>query len=305
MKRIFLLLFACLVLPLAGAQARQKKALSTVNYYLELDGAPVGAIQKFEGGGPVGTVVVRNNGPLLDKQVKGFQYEPIAFDFTAVQAPALYQWLASTLKGDKPRRNGAIIIADFNFNVVRRLEFQGATLTELTLPALDAASKGAARFHAVLTPERTQLVAAKGTAPKEAISKVRLLTSSNFRITLPGLDTKRVIQVSALTIRQHSARGERPSYEVSDVELTLPSPDTESYEKWLQENVVEGKGQEIDGKIEFLDTGLTSTLATITLSRLGLYQISTPPTDANTDTISRSTAKFYVEGFEIQFNTKG
>lgn len=304
MKRIFLLLLACLVLPLAGAQARQKGgAFSGSRYFLELDGTPIGQIQKFEGGGPVGNVVARSNGTLQDKQLKGFQYEPIAFDFSAAQAPALFQWLASTLKGDKLRRSGAIIIADFNYNVVRRLEFKGAILTELTLPALDATSKEATRFHAVLTPERTQLVPVKGTAPKEAISKTRLMPS-NFRITLPGLDTKRVIQVSALTIRQSSANGERPSYEISDVEFLLPSADTESYEKWLQTNVVEGKGQEIDGKIELLDPALTTTLATITLSRLGLYQLSTLPTDSGADTISRTTAKFYVEGFDIQFNVK-
>jgi hypothetical protein len=90
--------------------------------------------------------------------------------------------------------------------IVSRLTFTNALITEIGFPALDAASKDAAKMTIKLSPEYTRYtVTSSGEViPKPDSQAQKKWLSSNFRLRIDGLaaDTREVIKLEALVFKQ-------------------------------------------------------------------------------------------------------
>jgi hypothetical protein len=62
-----------------------------------------------------------------------------------------YDWIQKSISYDHERKNGALIVADYDFKETTTLEFQQGLLTEIGFPALDAASKDPDTFSPTLS----------------------------------------------------------------------------------------------------------------------------------------------------------
>lgn len=311
MKRIFLLLLACLVLPVSGVLAQAKgRGYVGANFALEFEGKHVGFLRMVSGGSVVGVVTTRNG---QEKQISGIRYEPITVEMNLNGALSLLEWMASISKGDKARRSGAVVITDGNFEVVSRLEFQNAVLTELSLSPLDAANgKDMLTVQATFAPERAQRISGKGTLKSDLGAKSKAFLASNFRLTLPGIDTSRVLAIQGLTFRAKPVselpggrrQTEVGSIEYNDIEISVGANGLEGFEKWFQESVIAGKNLKQNATIELLDQSLKQTIGTISLNRVGLYQIDHGTQEATSTSLPKVVVRCFLEGFSVQLNGK-
>src|SRR5262245_5535175 len=111
-------------------------------FALELDGIDAGWIMSAEGGHASADV----------------KYEDITLTFGTGMSKAFYGWMKDSFDHKHSRKNGAIIAATFDHKEMSRMTFTNAIIQEIGFPALDAASKDAAKLTLVLEPEHTRNV---------------------------------------------------------------------------------------------------------------------------------------------------
>ncbi len=147
-------------------------------YTLELDGAPMGFLQSFDGGMATGDVVVEPAGAdrIQKKHLGNVYLEEIVITFSETMDKAVYDWIASTLTGNIVRKNGAVIVGDLTNKPVYRIDFSNALITEIGFPALDASSKDPATLSLKFLPESASLNRnpQAGTAASVRIQKLAL-----------------------------------------------------------------------------------------------------------------------------------
>ena len=132
------------------------RAFVAGRFMLEIDGNEVGFVNAVEGGLAFGDVVKvagedffqeAHRQPWLPRHPAGSRRRSVDKSF--------YSSIALALQGQHVSLNGAIL-SDFNYNVVSRLEFQQALITEVGFPALDATSKDSARGLSIGSCRRTR-----------------------------------------------------------------------------------------------------------------------------------------------------
>ena len=205
------------------------------------------------------------------------------------------------------------MLADQNFVAVSQREFFQAFITETTIPALDGASKEPAYLTLKFAPEyaRTTKAAGKLTGPAKGNQKLWL--SSNFRLTIDGLDCTRVSQVDQFTIRQSVAPDEigevrhpvrQPTrLEFPNLSITLSEASANTWFDWFDDFVIKGnndESKEKNGSISILSANLADELLRIDLFNLGIFKIGPDKTEANADQIVTVTAHLYCERMELQ-----
>src|SRR5439155_4928770 len=135
---------------------------------LELGGVQQAVLKSADGGDTIGQVTTYRSGsdPVAHKQIGNVKYEDFAlltnFDIELPYA----QWIVDMPNFQATRKNGAVVVGDFNFAVRSRREFQQALISEIGIPTLDASSKDAGYFTIGVTPEH-----ASDGSPKGSISK--------------------------------------------------------------------------------------------------------------------------------------
>ena len=188
------------------AAAAAPRGFAAGNFALELDGRAAGVVVGFQGGNAVADVVEFRSGDdevNSTKSLGDIHYEEIVIMTGFAMDAVLWDWVAKMLEGTAVHMDGAIIAADANLNVLRRMEFHNALLTEVSFPTLDAASKDVAHMTIKFQPESTVLVAGTGKLPTTAAAKQKLWLASNFKLEVDGLPCGRVNKIEALTVKQN------------------------------------------------------------------------------------------------------
>ena len=110
---------------------------------LELDGGAAQRLSSAEGGFATADVIVEKLGSdhIQHKHLGAIKYEPITVTSGVVTSKDLYDWLEGTLSQAYALKNGSIIAVDADGKDLSRLEFHQALISEISFPALDAASK--------------------------------------------------------------------------------------------------------------------------------------------------------------------
>lgn len=313
-------IFLVLLWSLATGAAAPGRSNAVGGYALELDGVIVGWVESVEGGHPVADVVTEKLGGdhLLRKHIGNVKYEEITLKVGAGASKAFYEWVMGTVNQKSARKNGAIIAADYNYKEVHRLTFTGGLITEVGFPALDAASKDAAKMTIKIRPETTRRVtnqAGKQLPPQGKTQKQWL--PANFRLKIDGLEsaTSRVNKIDALVIKQkvveqgvgemRSAHQEPAGLEVPNLGFTLAETDAEPLYTWFDDFVINGhNGQEKEkgATLEYLAQDNKSVLFTLTFQNLGIFKLAPEKLEAGAEGIRRVKAEMYCESITFTHN---
>jgi phage tail-like protein len=296
-----------------GQSSSNKRAFVAGKYALEIDGTTAGWLFSCEGGEIHAEVIseVSGDDPVTRKRPGRVKYGDITLKCGTGMSKALYQWITETLDQRHSRKSGAIIAADFNFKEHSRLEFQNALLTEVGMPALDAASKDAAKMTIKISPEVLKQVPGSGRAVKIDPRVQKKWLPANFRLQIDGLDCSRVNKIEALTIKQkvtESAVGEvgrlePAAVEVPNLVLTLAESHSQTFYDWFEEFVLKGNStqdREKGGSLEYLAADLQEVLFTLTFQNLGIFKIAPDKSEAGGEAIRRVKAEMYCEQMKFK-----
>ena len=286
-----------LVLPaLAGkswqfqpSQGSKSPFFNSARYGLEIEGRSAGWVHSVEGGQATSERV-------RQKQSPDVQYDDLTVKCGAGMSSEFFQWLAETCANKHVRKGGAIIAADFNYREMTRLAFKGALITEVGLPALDAASKEAAKMTIKFSPEYTQFASATGGGASiggwpdpDAVAQKKWLCS-NFRLRISGLDQacSRVNKIDSFGVKQkvvrrppngqlHDYQKEPSGIETPNLVITFPESSSKEFSDWHKDFVIQGhngQDKEKEGTLEYLAPDLKEVLFTVTFHGLRIFKIA-------------------------------
>jgi phage tail-like protein len=311
-----------------ASTADVKRAYVSGNFALQLDGGKnTGMLKTAQGGQIFGEPVAENtDGLYAKKHIGNVKYADITVQMGMGLPPAFYQWIADSWSFGAQRKNGAVLGADFNNNVVKELDFTNALITETTIPALDAASKDAAYLTLKLTPESTRPTKPSGTLSSVG-GKQKQWLASNFRLELGKLDATKVSKIDSFTVKQTMVQ---PSTDLGDVtfpdqalvvsvppyvlqpgqvdfpnlRVTLLESSAQTWIDWYESFIRQGNNSDDDektGTIRFLAQD-QSELAHIDLFGVGIFDLTDErPLDSSANTVSRLVAELYVERMAFVF----
>ena len=276
-----------------------KGSPSTGSFMLELGGQFM-PVKSIEGGAPVGVVVSSSapspNAPhFREKHLSGVKYEPIAIEAPFGSARPLFEWIGTAWRGTRTQANGSLITVDVTGRPLARREFVGAFIVETVVPTLDATSRDPAFVTVRLTPEHTS----DGTPPATLPASPRRPTpslSSNFRLSIGGLDCHSVSKIDSFTVKQQSNL-----VEFTNLRIEFSRASLESWRTWFRSFVIGGNstpGNEKTGTLELLSPNLTTVLATIRFYNLGIFRLDDAPADPRT-AVTRVVAELYCERMEL------
>jgi hypothetical protein len=206
--------------------------------------------------------------------------------------------------------SGSIHTLDLNFKARRETTFENGLITGVALPPLDAASKDPGYFEVTIRPESTRVLKGDGSTVKPPPVKAKLWLTSHFRLNIDGLETKKVSRIEAFSIAlvpTQTAEVPLPGKpDPSDLVVTLPETDSESWSDWFEDFVVKGESgpdREKTGVIEILNPTLKDSLCAIELRGLGIYSLSPAP-EIDNGKVVKTLAKMYCQEAAIVFAAK-
>jgi hypothetical protein len=284
------------------------------NFQLVLDGAKTGFLKSLDGGAIVGEVVAEAVGAshFSKKHLGRISYTPFVVQFGMSMTNDLYDWINASWTGQAMSKDGAVVLADHNLVAINQREFTRALITEVTIPAMDGASKDAAYFTLKFAPEYTRTTKASGKIAGPLKTEQKLWLPSNFRLAIDGLDCTRVTRVDSLTVRQSVATddiGDVRDYlrvpakvEFPNLKVTLAEAFAESWFDWFDDFVVQGnndESKEKNGSLSLMAANLADELMRIDFFNLGIFRIGSDKAEANADQIAKVTAHLYCERMEL------
>lgn len=275
--------------------ALRKGSFGGTNAALELEGQFAGFLAAVEGGNAFADIITEAAGPdMIQRKRPGpVRFEDILMDVQIDSVEKLLtNWLTETLTKIGAPRNGAIVHMDLNSNIVRRLDFTGALITEITLPEADAKDgKAPATMTLRLTPQSTRLAGGKGKLTAPLGAKTKRILSSNFRFNVQGLEKAcaRITSVEPIVVKRAlggqqtgQEKFRQPSavqtLDCSKVSLTLPEVDAGPFYAWFDETVLRGTaGGERAGLFEWLDQTMRNVVASAQFGGLGIVRYAPEP----------------------------
>lgn len=298
-----------------------KRSFTAGKFALDLNGDFAGWIQSMEGGQATADVVTEKLGSDLiwHKHIAGVKYEDIKISCGTSMSKSFYEWIQASLDHKVTRFDGALIMADYNFKEVSRLNFFQALVTEVGFPALDAASKDAAKMSVSCAPELCRFVRKPGSTIKGEIGKgqQKKWLPSNFKLVIDGLDDacKHVNKIEALTIKQKVVEnpvGELRDYQREPAHIEFPNlviTCSEAYADklyaWHEDFVIKGNNdnsKEKTGSLQYLSSDL-KPLFTLDFLGLGIFKLTPEKVEAASENIARVKAEMYCE--QIKFKAEG
>lgn len=302
-----------------------KRGYVAGKYAVELDGINAGWIWSSEGGHAVADVVNEKLGPdsIVKKHIAGVKYEDLSVTCGTGMSKGFYEWIKASFDHNYTRKNGAIIAADYNYKEHSRLTFFNALITEVGMPALDAASKDAAKMTLKFAPEYTRTTTTTG-GPSVAGGKYGINAGiqkkwlpANFRLKIDGLDEActRVNKIEALVVKQkviEHAVGELRDYEkepahleIPNLVITFPESHSKQFYDWHESFVIKGQNgddKEKGGTLEYLTPALDQVLFTLTFDHLGIFKLTPEKVESGSENIRRLKAEMYCENIKFQYN---
>ncbi len=297
-----------------------KRGFLVSRVVLEIDQKESGFLQSAAGGNATADVVNEKLGAdgIARKHLAGVKYEDITVNAGTGMSKGFYDWVkASFSPSGFQRKSGAIIAADFNLKELQRINFFNALITEVGMPALDAASKDAAKMTIKWAPESTRMGGKLGERVGTANQKVAKWMPSNFRLLLDGLDTSKVNKIDALVIKQKVSEfaigdnrdfeGQPTTIDFPNLKLTLSESSADTWVKWHEDFVIKGnndQAHEKKGSLSYLTTDLKTELFRLDFSGVGIFKLDPDPWPSP-ENIRRVSAELYVEQMTFTFQGGG
>jgi phage tail-like protein len=286
----------------------ETRGFAAGRYGIELEGAMAGFLQSTEGGDATAEVIEEKDSEACAtrKHLGNVKYEDIQISCGTGMSAAFYEWLQGVPTCEFARKNGAIVAADVNSKERARRTFTQAIITELSMPALDAADKDTAYMNVTISPESTQRQKGSGNPinPCGPVKTQKKWLASNFRLTIPGLDCSKVNKIEAFVFKQQVIPDQRGTVEVSNLVITLPESSAQSFFDWHEDFVIKGNNgseSEKSGMLEYLTPNLGEALFTLNFQHLGIFKLVPEKVEAGNEQIKRVKAEIYCEEATFQF----
>lgn len=204
------------------------------------------------------------------------------------------------------RRNGAIIACDF----------RNALITEIGMPALDAASKDAAKMTIKLSPEASRFRRASSMASPPNAKTQKQWLPANFRLSLGDLPCSRVNKIESLTVKQSvivddTGTQREPirvpgKIEFPNLTVHLPEADAGPWLAWFEDFVIKGNNDDSkqkNGQLTYLATD-GSPLFVLDFTGAGIVGFAPDNVEAGSDQIRRVKAEMYLEKIAFDYHIK-
>jgi tail tube protein gp19 len=277
---------------------------------LTLGESPAGFLSSAQGGNAFADVVNEKlgNDVFVHKHIGGVKYEDIAISAGTGMDKDFYNWVSTSVAGNGRAMSGSIVGADENLKIFTKTDFFNALITEVGMPALDAASKDAAKMTIKFSPEFTRHALANGSlsnpSPK-TIFQSKWLTS-NFKFTLTGVDTTRVSKIDALTVKMDFGTPAADSdvgsqlleVEVPNLKITVAESGTLGFSKWVTDFIVKGNNStdfEKEGRLSYLSSDLKTELFRLDFFGLGIFALDPDPLTTASTGVRHVNAQLYCD----------
>lgn len=297
------------------AVSPDKRGFTVGKIGLQLNESSAGFLSSADGGNATADVVNEKVGPdhLVRKHIAGVKYEDITVTAGTGMSKEFYSWIQTSIGGAPVSHTGSILGADVNLKVFTRTDFFNALITEVGMPALDAASKDAAKMTIKFAPERTRKVLnTGGTLGGGAPLQAKWLTS-NFKLTINGLNTMFVNRIERFTIKANytnfigdTATGQRVLTEIDipNLKFTIAEAHAQDFMKWHEDFVIKGNNSaenEKFGSLSFLASDLKTELFNLKLTGLGIFALDPDPLALHTQGVRHVTAQLYCDKMLFSF----
>lgn len=284
----------------------QGRVYTATRFLLELNGELAGSLSGVEGGEIYADVVTEPPAAgRVKKHLGTVRYAPITIAFGSGMGKGLFDWVAGSLAGQRPTRDGALIFLDYLSMETARLEFTGARISDIALPRYDAAVKDASRWEVVFHAEAAALsYASLGTYhPAPAVKGLQKpWLACNFSFSIGGLEAACAKVTKVGPIRVHQPPDIDAAPEVDSFEIVVSNADLQAFQAWHQDFVVVGHSAdefERSGKIVQLSPSLQEALCKIELLNVGIVRITPERLEDSAQVVSRWRVELYVEALEL------
>ena len=295
----------------AGAAAAVR-AYTAGNFFLELEGVKCGFLKSVEGGNAVAEVVSEAGSATYfqKKHIAGVRYEEFVIQVGSGLAPPIYEWIRKTLEGTYARKDGAIVAADFKRQAIETRAFADALVTQIGIPAADAASKEPAYLTVAFAPDSIQYAPSSEQLPGVGKADQKAWLPANFRLEIKGLDTTRVAKVDEIVIKQsqddlgelRDPVREPGKLEFPSICVTLSEATAASWIGWHHDFVIAGnndESKEKTGVLTFLSPNRQTELLKVHLLGLGIVRL-TREKASETTAQRQLKAELYCERIELE-----
>lgn len=288
--------------PLAGT-------ISSGRYVISFKETPAGYLAAYEGGDIRGEVAEFKAGGATSskKQITRVNIAPIEMEFSLGSGELLIGWMNEMIKGNAPRRDGSITTADRNLNAVSKLAFSGALIQEVSFPDLDGSSKLAGKIKLTVAPAGVQRQPANGKVSGPALKLSKPWLSSNFKVSIPGIDASRVRKVEGFTIKQNVTQFRSGSdrstsiapgrLEVPNLVLQVSEAFAKDFYDWHEDFVI--AGHSADSNEKQLTLALTAptgeALFTLKFSNVGILSVAPIRSSPASDEMRMVRVELYAE----------
>jgi hypothetical protein len=323
--RFSILAMSCAALGLfaitSDSRAALKQSYVAGHYMVEVGGQSGGFVSQAAGGGVSSTMTVERGGApgvYPKKRVGPPQYDDVVFTIGAPDRPVTDWIKAAVNSAQMSKRDGAIIAADQSFKEMSRVSWKGGYLSEVTFPELDASqNKKRWEIELTVTPDSTTTsIGAGAVVASGPAAKAKASLTSNFRMTIAGLNLQRVMRIGELSVRFRAVsnqKGDAREFEktpgtvdVSNLVFELPEADGPQLYGWYQ-GFVKGGGADKDKKsatIELLSQDLKVVLCKLTLAGVGIMKVGPTAPMNQGDTVRRVRAEAFVESLQLELTSE-
>jgi hypothetical protein len=271
-------------------------------YALVLADEYAGRLSSVYGGYAAAILIANRSGsdPVVRKHVAGVKYQDIIFTCGTGMSKEFYDWLVQMTSVKVPPKAGAFDTLDYIGTAISRLRFANATIATLALPALDSASRDPAEFTVTLTPEATEVLAAR---PSGALPPATrgICFRSNYRLEISGLDCSQVDRIDTIHVSATTGSTDDSTpfkVEVSNISMTLPESSAHGFYDWFSEFVIKGRNgrdQLKSGSLKLLSQDLKDALFTFDLRNIGIAKIAPEPFANGSEAVRRVRIEMYLE----------
>ena len=302
--------------------ATGKRQYVASHFALELEQMGlVGFLRSAEGGGLKADILTYQQGSTQDnwRQAGRPKFDDITVSVGMGLSPTFYTWISAFFERKGERRHGALVTADFDYFEMARRTFTQALISQVDLPALDAAKSEAAYMSVKLVPEMVTFDPPKGktqiSAPQGKNQPAKQWQCSNFGLTIHGFEDacSRVTKVEQFTIKQQIL--EYPSghqrfpirvagkLEYPNIIFYVPSVDADKFTEAAKKRLVDFEAPSatrLTGAITYL-TPTKQTLCTVNLYGVDVIYAEPQKFEASADTLHTVKVQIQVERMDFKY----
>jgi len=293
-----------------------QRTFTAGRFALDIDGYNVGFLKKFSGLAMEADIVANDLGPdnVQKKHVSNIKWTPGKATVGIGMGKGMYDWIQAAFDKGYLTKNGSFTSADFNYKAMSRLDFMNALITSVTVPKLDGSSKDAAYFDVEFESEQVRWSKGGGEDIRGKIGpKQKAWLCSNFRVEIGSLPCSRIATVDSFTWKCSVSADQIGIFReptkhpakviVPDLKVSVSMADHDAWAQAAKKWFVDGhhlEGDEMNGRIVFLDPNMSDELGEIELQNVGFKKFSDEDREANSEKISRFSVELYVEKMKFK-----